>query len=72
MVSVFLFAKAAEEALFHTEAVSADMASHSPKTAAADNRHCTVAGAGAVEVAVYGHNMPHHGPAVKHTAGKLL
>lgn len=70
MVSLCPFAKADEEALFHTEAVMALVASRSPKTVAADTHHCTVAGAGAAEVAVYVHNMLRHGPVVNNTAGR--
>lgn len=77
MASLCLFGEAAEEALFHTEEVmallchKAGVASHSPKTAAEDTHHCTVAGAGGVEAAVFVHNMPHRGPCLITTAGKL-
>lgn len=68
MASLCPVAKAAEEALFHTVPV---MASHSPKTAVEGTHHCTVAGAGVVEAAVYVHNMPHRGSGVMSTAGTL-
>lgn len=45
-----------EETLVHTEEV---LASHSPETVAVDMHHI-VAMAGAVGVAVYVHNTPHH------------
>lgn len=51
--------------LFH----KAGVASRSPKTAAEDTHHCTVARAGALEEAVYVHNTPHRGPGVINTAG---
>lgn len=72
---------AAEEALFHTEAVMTclcqdffeeSVACHSPKTVAEGTHHCTVVGgADAVEGAVYVHNMPLRGPGVINTAGTL-
>lgn len=70
-------AKAAEEALFHTEAVTAflcckaGVASRSPKTAAEETHHCTVVWAGAAEAAVCVHSTPRRGPGVINTAGTL-
>lgn len=78
MASLFPSAMAAEEALFHTEAVmaflchKASVASHSPKTVVEGTHRCTaVGGAGAVEGAVYVRNTPRRGPGVLNTAGTL-